>query len=1296
MKLKKSAIFIGVALLGSGTYVNAETRLVSLVNCDTQVKFNVGIGNRKCNGVLDPNTPSNPPVLPPFEKPTFTQIVNSKYKMALDDEGNVWEANDKEEWYITSMTDVKKISVSFTHAIALKKNGDVYGKGDNSRGQLGLGDSTDRKNWTKIPVSNISDVLATGGMDGCYDVANTFIIKSGEVFSTGSNGYSQLGRDSYAECGDEDCYDFGTTSLTNIKSLEGGVDYIFALSNTGDLYSTWNYTNTWSHVMSAVTDYSVSAHDIFVVNGGNVYGHGQTISDYISNPNPVMKDDFYQTNLTSPSDIMMFGGESEYSYSSGYALKNGTLYVIGNNESGRMGVPGNSDIIGWTDSGLSDVVRLFDDGGGNTVYIEKSDGNYYYANNGTFNEIKYLIDSDGDGISDDQEIEDGTDPNNDEDYLISVLHPNSGIIDVFVEDDVIFYTDNGGSNGLNVATNDYTGVKFIMDEKWSVLEGEIKSFSLSNNDFVEFYDGQDEYGYPTSYMGRCNGTTCTQNLFRTKSNTLSFMSETYESGFDGWLIEVKKKPYPNFSGWGEYLEYISCLSKPLQNGFVDTTDKIYCSSNVLTTGPENIVVGDLGISTIYEIDLSNQKELTNVNFLSSIETTSRDIYIDQNINLTNVSGLSNLNRVGDDLRIAENDNLTTISGLSNLVHVNDSFNINSNPLLTTLDGLDNLEHVDTLNLVGSPIKDFSALSNLKNSGTIYIDDISSPIFPESGNWCDNGIFENISDTNMKKKASIDCGYIYQEFSNQVVTLDKDKYFLDNGGVNNYSPNMNSLVTFVPNPGEGVALVFSDFLLASDDSLEIYEGVDDTGRLLKTCLNSDCLNGSAFSGTDESLTVKFISNSSLESDGWSAIVKSEDTILDTDNDGLPNATDPDDDNDGFNDDLEIKSGTDPLDPLDYPKIILHPLIDSTMAINEEMTYYDDGGIDGDSKAEIISTLTMVPPSGFAIKVDFVEFNTPTDDTDLTIFAGDKAKIDFKLSKCEGTKCQNKSFTSYHLNGQMTFKYKSKWSTLSGWIANVSLVDQSTLDLTDTDGDKLANPSDKDDDGDGYYDTVEIAEGSDPLDPNSVPNTVLQPSKGSLTVAVDAGMKYYDSGSSISDYVAHENGVVYMTPPSGKYLSVTFNSYTLGNWSNMLVYNGETQDDYLTIYDPNIKPTTVTSSSPNGGLTFKFIADWSTGIGWDAIINTHDIVDSDNDTFADHVEVFAGTNPSDSNSYPSNLDSDNDGKPDFRDGDNDNDGYPNVVEVDFGTDPLNASDFPSCNMNPGSGDGDGNGGGNGGCF
>jgi hypothetical protein len=44
--------------------------------------------------------------------------------------------------------------------------------------------------------------------------------------------------------------------------------------------------------------------------------------------------------------------------------------------------------------------------------------------------------------------------------------------------------------------------------------------------------------------------------------------------------------------------------------------------------------------------------------------------------------------------------------------------------------------------------------------------------------------------------------------------------------------------------------------------------------------------------------------------------------------------------------------------------------------------------------------------------------------------------------------------------------------------------------DTDRDGYGNNFDNDDDGDGYLDTTEVANGSDPLDDTSIPNYVIQ--------------------------------------------------------------------------------------------------------------------------------------------------------------------------------------------------------------
>ena len=113
---------------------------------------------------------------------------------------------------VTTITDdIKSVYCGANHTFILENDGTLWDCGHNNRGQLGLGDTNDRNTFTQVTTNayNIKEIYC--GWD------HNFILKNdGTLWSTGYNNYGQLG------LGDETNrtnFTQVTTNTNNIKSL---------------------------------------------------------------------------------------------------------------------------------------------------------------------------------------------------------------------------------------------------------------------------------------------------------------------------------------------------------------------------------------------------------------------------------------------------------------------------------------------------------------------------------------------------------------------------------------------------------------------------------------------------------------------------------------------------------------------------------------------------------------------------------------------------------------------------------------------------------------------------------------------------------------------------------------------------------------------------------------------------------------------------------------------------------------------------------------------------------------------
>ena len=115
------------------------------------------------------------------------------------------------------------------HSLILENDGILWGCGQNNYGQLGLGDNTNRKTFTEI-ITNVDDIKSVycGG-------DHTLILKNnGTLWGCGDNSHGQLG---LGNTTNRTTFTQITTNVDNIKSVYCGGYQTLTLENDGTLWS---------------------------------------------------------------------------------------------------------------------------------------------------------------------------------------------------------------------------------------------------------------------------------------------------------------------------------------------------------------------------------------------------------------------------------------------------------------------------------------------------------------------------------------------------------------------------------------------------------------------------------------------------------------------------------------------------------------------------------------------------------------------------------------------------------------------------------------------------------------------------------------------------------------------------------------------------------------------------------------------------------------------------------------------------------------------------------------------------
>ena len=240
----------------------------------------------------------------------------------------------------------------------------------------------------------------------------------------------------------------------------------------------------------------------------------------------------------------------------------------------------------------------------------------------------------------------------------------------------------------------------------------------------------------------------------------------------------------------------------------------------------------------------------------------------------------------------------------------------------------------------------------------------------------------------------------------------------------------------------------------DEGLNSGLSIDENGNLTGT----PKLNwGDKNSDTYEEQTVVLHAIATAESGSKKPVTISVVVQRDTDGDGEPDIMDTDDDGDGFTDIEEEEKGTDPKDPDSVPQV--DPIVAPTIGEIEDQTVVEGNAI------------TPVTPE-------------VTEGSNVTV-EGLPEGVMFENGTIQGT--PKVTWNGSEESRAITVTVKAEKDGATGRETFVITVQR------DTDGDGEPDITDTDDDGDGFTDIEEEEKGTDPKDPNSVPQVDPKPVK-----------------------------------------------------------------------------------------------------------------------------------------------------------------------------------------------------------
>ena len=239
--------------------------------------------------------------------------------------------------------DIKQIACGDYHTFILKNDGSVWACGYNNRGQLGLGDTTERNAFTQVTTNINNDVKQIARGD-----YHTFIIKNdGSVWTCGLNDKGQLGLNDTT-----DRSTFTKVNINNVKQIVCGDSYTFILKNDGsawccglnnyaqlglnDTTDRTTFTQVTTNINNDVKQISCGIYHTFILkNDGTIWACGRNDKGQLGLNDTTRRTTFTQVTTNINNDVK----QVICSHNNTFILKNdGSVWSCGLNDYGQLGL----------------------------------------------------------------------------------------------------------------------------------------------------------------------------------------------------------------------------------------------------------------------------------------------------------------------------------------------------------------------------------------------------------------------------------------------------------------------------------------------------------------------------------------------------------------------------------------------------------------------------------------------------------------------------------------------------------------------------------------------------------------------------------------------------------------------------------------------------------------------------------------------------------------------------------------------------------------------------------------------